>query len=164
MDPNAADKAIHTGMYPALPGAGDPPSRLPYGYANSSSAAVNSSAYEAAPDASQLTGQGSLGDNSPWGNETNSTLRVKIADDYKIAPPVGLLYVVFSVICLDSMSAAVHAVEFLNMPLHYNHSSTPSQKLTSALYNRPTLPTLYPSGALVKLVSICSRRCQCLLP
>eukprot|EP00878_Enallax_costatus_P005815 GHUV01006102.1.p1 GENE.GHUV01006102.1~~GHUV01006102.1.p1 ORF type:complete len:198 (+),score=57.51 GHUV01006102.1:319-912(+) len=77
-------------MYPALPGANDPPSRPAYGYGNLTPPAPNSNSYGAAPpQASQLTGQGSL-DNSPWSNETNSTLRVKIADDYKLAPPVPM--------------------------------------------------------------------------
>eukprot|EP00882_Tetradesmus_deserticola_P015895 GHRQ01016951.1.p1 GENE.GHRQ01016951.1~~GHRQ01016951.1.p1 ORF type:complete len:195 (+),score=50.41 GHRQ01016951.1:1078-1662(+) len=35
----------------------------------------------------QLARQASL-ERSPWGTDTNSTLRVKLADDYKLTPPV----------------------------------------------------------------------------
>ncbi|WIA10329.1 hypothetical protein OEZ85_010521 [Tetradesmus obliquus] len=70
-------------MYPALPG--DPPR---YGYPNQSSG--NSGPPPSYPPAQQqLARQASL-EHSPWGTETNSTLRVKIADDYKLAPPVPM--------------------------------------------------------------------------
>lgn len=100
-------------MYPSLPGANDPPPRLPYGYVNSSSVPSNNIAYDTVPQASQLTTQGSL-DNSPWGNETNSTLRVKIADDYKIAPPVcswtvpGLMRVLYVLLVAMHASQGSH--------------------------------------------------------
>jgi hypothetical protein len=69
-------------MYPALPG--DPPR---YGYPNHSSGNIGPPpSYP--PAQQQLARQTSL-EHSPWGTETNSTLRVKIADDYKLAQPVS---------------------------------------------------------------------------
>eukprot|EP00879_Flechtneria_rotunda_P003634 GHRR01003871.1.p1 GENE.GHRR01003871.1~~GHRR01003871.1.p1 ORF type:complete len:195 (+),score=36.16 GHRR01003871.1:971-1555(+) len=73
-------------MYPALPEANNRPPRMSYAYGNSSTDGITPS-YP--PPTSQLTSQSSL-DNSPWSQDTNSTLRVKIADEYKLAPPVQM--------------------------------------------------------------------------
>lgn len=76
-------------MYPALPGGHDAPARGSYGYTNNHVQPPSGNAYGSPPYASQLTGQRSM-DNSPWGNETNSSLRVKLADEYRLAPPVPM--------------------------------------------------------------------------
>jgi len=44
-------------------------------------------AQRAPTSAANLSSQPSI-DNSPWGSDTNSTLRVKIAEEFRLAPPV----------------------------------------------------------------------------
>lgn len=72
-------------MYPSVPGANDPPrgsgSYAAYGSLPSTPAAP-----------SNLASAQSL-ENSPWGADSSSILRVKIADDYKLEAPVSLWFV-----------------------------------------------------------------------
>lgn len=75
-------------MYPSLPGVNDPP-RVPYGYgSNSVPSTPQYAAASGQGGASTLTSAHSL-ENSPWGVDSTSILRVKIADDYKLDPPVS---------------------------------------------------------------------------
>jgi hypothetical protein len=74
-------------MYPSVPGVNDPP-RAPYGaYGNNS--VPSTPQYAAGAGPSSLTSAQSL--ESPWGTDSSSILRVKIADDYKLDAPVRLL-------------------------------------------------------------------------
>jgi hypothetical protein len=84
-------------MYPSLPGRNDPP-RGTYGsYGLNSnilstpshgSAAASHAQQQHAGAASGLASASSL-DCSPWGTETSSTLRVKLAENFKLAPAVS---------------------------------------------------------------------------
>lgn len=71
-------------MYPSLPGSNDPP-RMPYGYGGNSIPSTPQYPPSGA-GASTLASAQSL--ESPWGTDSSSTLRVKIADDYKLDAPV----------------------------------------------------------------------------
>jgi hypothetical protein len=88
-------------MYPALPGSGLTPSTNIYANntptSNSSfgnnfpqNAASTSYGSQPASSAYGLSSQGSL-DNSPWNAAENSTLKVKITDEYRLAAPVRVL-------------------------------------------------------------------------
>jgi len=88
-------------MYPALPGSGLTPSTHSYAnntshsnstFRNNFSQNVASTSYGSQPSSSAygLSSQGSL-DNSPWNASENSTLKVKIADEYRLAAPVRVM-------------------------------------------------------------------------
>jgi hypothetical protein len=85
--PSAASGVIwHTiRMYPSVPGVNDPPRAYGYGVSN-----ISSPQYPAAGagGSSNLASASSL-DASPWGTDSSSILRVKIAEDYKLDAPVG---------------------------------------------------------------------------
>lgn len=74
----------HLRMYPSVPGANDPPR---YGGAYGGNSVPSTPQYPPPPAAgSPLASAHSL--ESPWGTDSSSILRVKIADDYKLDAPV----------------------------------------------------------------------------
>ncbi|KAF8069411.1 hypothetical protein HT031_001526 [Scenedesmus sp. PABB004] len=78
-----AAAAAMSSLYPSLPGREDG-GRPSYGYGTSGPP------YYPPSQPPALSSQGSLEQHSPWAADTNSTLRVKIADDYRLAPPVAM--------------------------------------------------------------------------
>jgi hypothetical protein len=130
-------------MYPSVPGVNDPPRA--YGYGNNITAAPQYPA-AGAGGASNLASASSL-DASPWGTDSSSILRVKIAEDYKLDAPVRAKQLCLQLVLLVSgkphpHNCCCHCCRCL-CPQLWQLAANRSRNLTMSM-NARSCPTTHP--------------------